>query len=594
MITVFATQPKTHGPWWNTWIARRGALETARETFLVPGHQYCFYLELSAIQARDAARGGTFKEITADLRKKLVHLVQDGTPFQPFFVRISIIGRAVQLSSGVTSVQAWSPSSQQWTPSSDSGSSGAFQADLSKLFPDLVTGSNSAAASGGRAGAIQFGITAGEKPGCAAIAVSIWDDTRMVPLDHLVRMVSVGQNSNCAGEIIENPTSPALYSDTARSVNPDVSLHIFEFQLQGEPHSASFMVLRNPTSTTCKGSYQWDSLATLSQQVLKSTQFTNDLDFARQHQDPSQPPQDRQPPYAPVAKDLTSTVFSEADTSNPCGAAAALAALKQQAQSGDVRLFARVSDDQGTLNVVPLGLMSMYQEQGQNVFAHDIRLIQPVALESLEDTGCVSTWTFVLPSNLDGFTQDQLMPPSSLSGDPRVLRSLDAFSSQFINAPDTAGPNGLLLLAHHLNGILTTVAADKLNFGQINRDLGPGSIAILSACKTGNLTDDTGLIRGLNQHGVDAMVATAFELDEIFGKTFAFNFAEQVAHLTQSLTVEQAFTAALAKTVADLGDGSTYTPDQARGLSLELVLAGNPNLKICSPKPPSTNPQPPL
>jgi hypothetical protein len=167
-----------------------------------------------------------------------------------------------------------------------------------------------------------------------------------------------------------------------------------------------------------------------------------------------------------------------------------------------------------------------------------------------------------------------------------VLRSLDDFLNKFVKAPDDASPTGLLLLAHHLNGILTTVPGDKLNFGQINRDLGQGSIAILSACKTGNLTDDTGLVRGLNEHGVDAMVATAFELDENFGKAFAFNFADQLAHAgREPVTVETAFNAALAKTVSDLGDGISYTPEQARGMSLELVLAGNPSLKICGTKP---------
>jgi hypothetical protein len=459
--SIYGAQPETHGPWWNTWIAKQGAIETARETFLVPGRQYSFYLELSAIQARDAARGETFKEITADLRQKLVQFVQDETPFQSFFVRISVIGRAVQLSRGVTSGLAWAPSSQQWTPSGDSALSGAFQADLSKLFPYLAVGPNPSAASSGRAGAIQFGITAGKKPGCAAIAISIWDETRMVPLDQLVRMVSVGQKTNCAGQVIENPTAPALYSDTARGVKPDVSLHVFEFKLQGKPHSASFLVLRNPIGA-CK-SYQWDSDATMSMQVLSGDEFTQDLTQAR----------NTGGSYAPVAKVLTNTVFAEADRTNTCGAVAAFAALKQLAQTSDVQMFARVSDDQGTLNVVPLGLMAMRQEAGQNVFAHDIRLTQPVAQEALEDTGCVSDWTFLLPSDLDGFTPEELVLPSSLAG-ARVYRTLDDFLNRFVKAPNDARPSGLLLLAHHLSGTLTTSGNDKLSFGQINRDLGQG------------------------------------------------------------------------------------------------------------------------
>jgi hypothetical protein len=165
-----------------------------------------------------------------------------------------------------------------------------------------------------------------------------------------------------------------------------------------------------------------------------------------------------------------------------------------------------------------------------------------------------------------------------------ISPALRNHANRFVNAPGDAGTSGLLLLAHHLNGVLTTVSGDKLPFGQIDRDLGPGSIAILSACKTANLTDDTGLVRGLNEHGVDAMVATAFELDEHFGKPFAFHFAEQVAKVgaPPGLTLEQVFEAALKKTIEDVADGSSYTAQQARGMSLELVLAGNPSLKICN------------
>jgi len=79
------------------------------------------------------------------------------------------------------------------------------------------------------------------------------------------------------------------------------------------------------------------------------------------------------------------------------------------------------------------------------------------------------------------------------------------------------------------------------------------------------------------------MVATAFELDEKFGKVFAFNFAEIVHGNAEPVTVGQAFNVALSKTASDLG-GIGYTPEQARGMSLELVLAGNPNLRICRAK----------
>jgi hypothetical protein len=437
---------------------------------------------------------------------------------------------------------------------------------LANLLPNPGSAQSRSATPGlsARGGAVQFAFATTDMQGCGAIVVSIWDDTKLIPLDGLVQPLQVGSQTKCDAIDTAQPNASSLYLSALKGLNPDVSLEVIEFTVTDTPHSTSFMTLRQPVDG-CE-SYQWNNDDTLSRQVLNSTQFKNDLKDASGGGDT---------PFSVVADDLRQTLFPAEAAGTRCKATAAYNALKKLAQTEEVRLYARVSDDQGALTIVPLGLLSMYQENGKNVFPHDIRLFQPVAQQTLEDTHCVSLsdWTFMLTSPLGTLP---VPPPSSLKDDPRLLETKDQFVDNFLNV-SSDDPAGLVLLAHHLDGYLTFAAGKNLTSNQIKRKLGAGSIVILSACQTGNITGDTGLIRSLNVQGADAIVATAFELDTEFGTDFATNFSDLVAGIgSDPLTVEQAFESSLAKTVNDSGN-----PDKARGISLELVLAGNPALQIC-------------
>lgn len=120
---------------------------------------------------------------------------------------------------------------------------------------------------------------------------------------------------------------------------------------------------------------------------------------------------------------------------------------------------------------------------------------------------------------------------------------------------------------------------ELLAFTRFQRDLGDGSIAVLSACETVNLSTSTKLVDRLNDEGVDGLIAAAFELDIGFGIKFAFNFAEVIANsANQTITLEDAYNRAISATVEDV---SRTVGGRARGMGLELVLAGNPQLKIC-------------
>jgi len=592
-VEVSSSVPETRqGLWWNSWITRRGAVEDSRVTDLKSKQKrYSFYLELSGVPQRDQENGDVSVELDKALQDRLAELLPEDVDVTALFVRVSVIGRAAVLSTDVGSVAQWS--SAGWSQTNGSTSSAVLNVELPRLFPSLPPATAEATKSAElslmhRGGAVRFGIDAVER-GCAVIAVSIWDETRSVPLDHLVRALSVDGQVGCSAEIGEQQTASTLYSEASRGIMPDVSLQVFEFTLNGETHSASFMVLQNPTSqqteqekkntddemrklTPCE-SYNWDSDATVIGLVLNNTSFKNDLAQARITDGV----------YSSLGEQITHAVFSSRETKT-CGSADALEALKTLAREKDVRMFAGITDENGRLAVAPLGLMAMFEQAGKRVFDHDIRLFQPIARESLSNTACVSSWTFVLPSELEGVNDKKMLePPIDLANDSRVIRSREAFIQQFVDvSPENDNPSGLLLLAHHEDGVLRfSGSGDTMDFTQFTRDLGQGSIAVLSACETANLTQSTKFVGRLNQEGADALIVALFELPADFGIKFAFNFAQTVSNKENlPITLEDAFKKATSDTVADF---SRTKGDRARGMGLELVLAGNPKLQICPP-----------
>lgn len=565
--------PTRQGLWWNSWITRRGFAENSRITGLTSKQKYSFYLELSGIPKRDQDNGEASVELDKALLQRLTELLADDVQETTLFIRVSVIGRAAVLSTGASSVSRWS--SVGWQPTSGSTSSAALDVDLTRLLPSLRPSSTGDETTSDpiayRGGAVRFGIDAVSR-GCAVVAISIWDETRSVPLDHLVRALGVDGQAGCTADIGERQTSPTLYSEASRGITPDVSLHAFEFTLNGAKHSASFMVLKNPIAP-CE-SYNWDSDATITELVLGNESFKGDLDLAR----------NTDGVYSSLGEQITNTVFSSTHNTGPCGSIEALETLKTAAHQKEVRMFARVSDENGALVIAPLGLMAMFEQGGKRVFEHDIRLFQPIAKQTLSETACVSGWTFVLPSDLEGVNDKTLLtPPTSLINDDRVLRSRDAFISKFEDVtPDIEAPSGLLLLAHHEAGVLRfSGAGDTMAFTQFKRDLGLGSIVVLSACETANLTESTKLVGRLNQEGADALVVALFELPADFGIKLSFNFAQAVAQKENlPLTLEDAFKKAVDDTVKEF---SRFKGDRARGMGLELVLAGNPKLQICAP-----------
>ena len=571
-VTVSAEAQAPAGPWWNTWITRRGTRDDATEPTLESGNEneneYTFYLELSAAQKRNIQNGELSTSLEPSLKDRLSKMLAAHVIYTAVLVRVSLLGRAVAFSDKVDSSAEWY--SGTWSPHEGASSAIPMRIDLSRLFPYQFSrlGNEVDPSVALRGGGIRFGLKA-VKDGCSAVAISIWDETRSVPLDHLVRVVSVGKATRCDGQVDEQETSHHLYSTTSRSVEPDVALQVFNFKWNGTMHSASFMALRTPVDA-CE-SYHWNSDAELTGLVLGSNKFRADLADARA----------KDGVYSSVADQIARAVFPQRRKGN-CGSAEAFNALIGLAKDQEVRMFAYISDDSGQLLIAPLGLLAMLDENGNRVFAHDIRLLQPMARETLSETECVGDWTFVLPSALEGMMDSAyLEPPSSLATDKRVMHSRQEFETQFLDVRDSRdSPTGLVVLAHHDDGVLTfSGSGDSVVYTRFEKALGDGSIAVLSACQTTNLTASTKLVDRLNEKGVDGLIAASFPLEVHFGIRFAKNLSDVVAQSSgQTTTLEEVFTKATTLTVKDFED---TTGERARGMGLELVLVGNPKLKIC-------------
>jgi hypothetical protein len=549
------------GAWWNTWITRTGGSEAVSETMLKTNTRYTLFLELSALRRQETSNGRDSFPLDTTLVDRLRELLAQGIGQTSLVVRFTTVGRAIALADIPKRVSSWS--NGLWT-AGESGSSADMAVDIASLFPPSSEPANQPANS--RAGAVRVTLDAKGR-GCAVVAIAIWDEARRIPLDHLVRFVEVG-NVRCPSRIdTQSMPTRTMYPTLGRTIIPDASLQIFEFPLNGRRHTSYMMSLAKPASD-CEH-YSWSSDASLTDLVLNNDSFKRNLNDARNT--PGR--------YAGVARRLSGVLFPDRGSRPPCGSGAAFRALAALSATADVKLFVRLTDDDGNIGMLPVGLLGMLDPP---IFGHDIRVYQPLARETFEQTDCVGGWTFVLPSKLLGIP-DGVEPPDWTRTDARVLHSREEFVSKWIDQPDATEPAGVVLLAHHAGGVLTFAEpGDEVTFAEFQRKVGVGTIVILSACETGNLSGNMGVISRLNENGADAIVAAAFEFPAKFGAYFAYNFSEIVASATEGrLTVDEAFAKALQQTEAKL---RSTMGTRAKGASLELVLAGNPNLQICSPR----------
>jgi Leucine-rich repeat (LRR) protein len=566
-ISVEAQDRSSARAWWNGWISEPED-ETTVPARLTPGRAYQFVLEVGSTSARHA--NGVSSQISSRLADHIAERLRRHESKIPLTVRLFIIGRKLRLSPSPDRLAEWRDG--RWVHAVREQNTAILQLDIRRMAraQESPVVDETTPLPVERYGAVRLDVEAVED-GCSAIAASIWDGAQTVPLDQVVQIVSIGENARCEQyqgqtESTANPFGLAPYYTRAAA-----SLHLFEFSLEGTPTAVALFAVRGAESTGCP-IYAWQVAGTISGAVFKGQVFRDQLTRARTGE--------AENGYARVAALMRDALFRGRTQVTGCGAASALAALQKASVDGEVELLMRIVDATGRHLFPPVGVLSLLLgADGRPAFAHRIVAIESLANQSLGSGACVENWRFVLPEPLLDATPEMTTLPMGLQGDTQVIRSREGLET-YLDSPDRREPAGLVLLAHYSDGYLTFANEDDvMGFQALAEiDLGPGSIAMLSACTAAAITDSSLLVESLNRAGVDAFVMSPFEIDANFGSALAMNLADEVARTTgAAATLGQLYRKALAATEKQLANHG----DVVRGWASEFVIAGNPDASIC-------------
>jgi hypothetical protein len=410
-----------------------------------------------------------------------------------------------------------------------------------------------------QAGVFSFEILTREE-GCATLALSVWDESGTIPLDHLIRRVRVGGNTDCgAGVEMAQGLSSGMRTllETGSGPGPvHAALHIFEIEDIGAPKSSIAVFVdaaasladsaaestadpaETPTGTAVPaaaaervrthldpGVYAWVLRTPLSDYI--ATTLPAQLEKAR-----SLAADNGKDPYSVVATGLADQLFvaQRDDPAQKNAAHAALAALQRIVkEKDDPVILARIVSTNGDQLYLPLGLLAA--SMPEPILARSPTVVQPLPRELYaHDETCVEPWTFGIPTKLDKVDDAYL---ADVKADPSVgswLRNVGELVAYFGEEGRKTGKpgEGLVLLAHHERGDLWfTDRASPARPQHIDRHYPRGSVAVLAACTTAGVEHDNRIILAdLNDLGIDAMIASPFAVRATYGTRLAVEFSK--------------------------------------------------------------------
>jgi len=441
--------------------------------------------------------------------------------------------------------------------------------------------------------------------GCGGIAVTVWDDARVKPLDHIVLRVPVraaGQGpKECGWDDSAKAMNAGLLTLLAGPAAPaggrvaDAALHVFESKEGGKVRSHAVFIHRARLSAALAdpqagdpGVYAWQLASVLSDYVSQPSQLPELVKGAHKAIGLGAA---RPFPYEDVAFELALKIFGGASQRDQDEAAKARAALQAVVASAPqpavvVRLVAAGGD---TL-FVPFGLLAA---QGKTpVVAKRFTVIQPLPQPRPIAAACIDAWRVARPRELQGVSGEarDLLRKAAEAPPPAGISVLDSHGTlaEYLLAEGEAGAanraSGLIVLAHHDQGYLKFSDADRpparIAHEFIRRRFPPGSAAVLAACTTvGDAAETRSIVERFSRQGVDALIVSPFLVDAEFGTRLALEFEHVVADARAKgggATLLELFERTTAK-VAE-----AYKNQAAlRDMALEFMLIGNPELRLC-------------
>jgi len=571
---------------WNSWLEDNQGRDAAA---LAAGNVYRINLDL----ARYAYRATLSRLASARLEKKLREQGELKLLLQPV-----LIGTTLAPAPG----RPLGP--QLLTVKLDRLKLGADDAKLLEAF-DAGTISTRTLSDAVNLGAIASWEVKAQEIGCGSFAISIWDDARVTPLDHVVVAFPVReQNSGpkeCAvagsqamGSGLETLLS-AQADMTAGARQADAALHVFETKDDGKRRSIAVFVDRarlaaahGSPNASDQGVYAWELASVLSTYVSDPSQLPDLIKSA--HTALTQP--DKRPhPFEDVAQELALKVFSGATARDTAEANKAEAALRQLVASVEspVVLVRLVSAD-GYAMFIPFGLLAAQAQEP--ILPKRFTLIQPMAARGGGDAACISAWHVARPRELQGVSgeaRDLLADAAARPlGDGMELLADHASLARYFNdtsAPaDARGGEGLIVLAHHNKGYLKFSDKDRpparIPREFISRSFPPGSVAILAACSTSGESPETrALVEQLERRGIETMILSPFAVDAEFGTRLALEFERVVTEeraRKSGATLLEVFDRTVQRVASAFKNEAAF-----RDMALEFQLVGNADLRLC-------------
>ncbi len=476
---------------------------------------------------------------------------------------------------------------------------GRFKTDVIKLS-DF-----SAAVAAGQA---KFQIKAADNgPGCAVIAFTIWD-FHDNPIDTLLQTVPVDDGSTKAN--CERVSPEALKGGFATLMNPvfsigaadpqdhiQAALHLFQVKTAGQKRTVAIFVDKTqqpppgqPASD--QGVYGWQTSQWLGDYISDANGLPTKIGLARDAADSG-----TESPYANVADELADQIFGAIGADRP-KADAARAALRRLAASQDRPVvIVRMVDENNRKLYVPFNLISA--SGNTKGLPRPITVVQPLQTERYEAPSCIRSWSFGLSKDTNLLDEnlkpeiDALAASRPATGETWI-RNAEELKAYFNATPAptasaTVVPGeGLLLLAHHDQyGIFFDNPNGRIVAQGLRHTYPPGSIAILAACGTAKPNTGMDILDVLNDDGVDAMIVSPFDVRLDYGSRMALEFAKVVRENRvngRTPTFAEMFSQATAATIQFLKNPDNQNSNaKLEDMNLEFILAGNPNLRLCSP-----------
>jgi hypothetical protein len=440
-----------------------------------------------------------------------------------------------------------------------------------------------------QAGEVKFGMKV-DKPGDAELSVSIWDQSGMIPLDHLIVAIQVPDpNVSKEKRSVTKYTVPFRagrgtllevsldFSSTAPLV-ADAAFHVFE----PSRHGYSMVLFAAKTDQgICVNAWETGSL--LSYYIEHPKEKIGLIGQIKEARDRAA--KKNEAPYELAAQELKEKIFDGNDKNDQKQADEAARIFRElvQEKNKEIIVFARMRNEKGKPVYLPLGILAAKSKN--SYLPKRIILVQPLPREHYPGGAHpVKTWTYNIPvkladSPMSNNDLSQLKIPYSSN---REISKVRDFFKEDIPPDPKANPEGIILLAHQAGGNLWfNIHTDRITTAHMKREFPPGSVAIISACSAATSEgNNQAILEKLNKNMIDAMIVSPFPVEANYGAMLAINFVEAIKEAkggSKGLSLAELFNIASKKTANHF---KTKAEINFEDMDLEFLIAGDYRIKI--------------